>query len=43
VAVERNGLTPLTGQAIAICSLLVMTTVGYVILRPVSDQIRAVE
>ena len=33
-------MTPLTGQALAICSLLVMTIAGYVILRPVSDQVR---
>jgi UMF1 family MFS transporter len=32
-AVEWNGLSPLTGQALAICSLLLMTTVGYAILR----------
>ncbi len=37
VAVERSGLAPLTGQAIAIVSLLVMTIVGFVILQPVSD------
>jgi UMF1 family MFS transporter len=34
-AVDWNGWSPLTGQALAICSLLVMTTVGYVILRPI--------
>lgn len=40
VAVNWNGLSPLTGQAIAIVSLLIMTVVGYVILRPVSDDVR---
>ena len=38
VAVDRGGLPTLTGQSMAICSLLAMTIVGYVILRPVSDQ-----
>ena len=38
VVVDRGGLPTLTGQAMAICSLLAMTIVGYVILRPVSDQ-----
>lgn len=33
VAIEWNGLTPLTGQALAIVSLLVMIIVGYTILR----------
>ena len=33
VTVERSGLRPLTGQALAIVSLLIMTVVGYVILR----------
>jgi len=37
LAVDRGGLPTLSGQAIAICSLLAMTIVGYVILRPVSD------
>jgi UMF1 family MFS transporter len=39
IVVEHAGQTPLMGQALAICSLLIMTTVGYVILRPVSDQV----
>lgn len=39
-AVDWSGLAPLTGQALAIVSLLVMTIVGYVILRPVSDNVR---
>lgn len=37
VSVERGGLAPLTGQAIAILSLLLMTTIGYVILRRVPE------
>ncbi|MBI2512341.1 MAG: MFS transporter [Opitutae bacterium] len=37
VAVERLGLSPLRGQGIAVLSLLGMTLVGYLILRPVSD------
>lgn len=37
VAVDRGGLTTLQGQALAIVSLLVMTVIGYAILRPVSD------
>jgi UMF1 family MFS transporter len=37
MAVERSGLAPLTGQALAIGSLLVMTIVAYIILQPVSD------
>lgn len=37
VAVERGGLAPLSGQAVAILSLLLMTVAGYVILRPVKD------
>jgi UMF1 family MFS transporter len=41
VAVDRLGLAPLTGQAMAITSLLAMTLIGYVILRPVSDSPRA--
>jgi MFS transporter, UMF1 family len=36
IAVQQLGWTPLTGQAIAIVSLLVMTAVGYAILRPIS-------
>ena len=39
LAAERGGLPTLTGQALAICSLLVMTIVGYVILRPVRDDV----
>ena len=34
-AVEWNDMTPLTGQAIAIVSLLAMTLVGWLILRRV--------
>lgn len=37
VAVDSFGLQPLTGQAIAILSLLAMTIVGYVILQPVGS------
>ncbi len=37
VAVDSFGLQPLTGQAIAILSLLAMTIVGYVILQPVNS------
>jgi MFS transporter, UMF1 family len=37
LAVERSGLSPVVGQAIAIATLLVMIVVSYVILRPVSD------
>jgi UMF1 family MFS transporter len=40
VAVERGGLPALTGQSLAIVSLLLMTIVGYVILRPVTDEAR---
>ncbi|MEO8483994.1 MAG: MFS transporter [Acidobacteriota bacterium] len=36
-AVDRAGLTTLQGQALAIVSLLVVTVIGYWILRPVSD------
>ena len=39
-AVERGGLPPLTGQALAIVSLLVMVVISYVILRPVTDEPR---
>ena len=39
-AVERGGLPPLTGQAIAIATLLVMVIISYVILRPVTDEPR---
>jgi MFS transporter, UMF1 family len=38
LAVVRGGVAPLTGQALAIVSLLVMVIVSYVILRPVSDR-----
>jgi len=38
VAVQRYGLTPLTGQGLAILSLLLMMIVSYVILAPVSDR-----
>lgn len=41
LAVERGGLPTLTGQALAICSLLAMTIAGHVILRPVSDRVDA--
>jgi UMF1 family MFS transporter len=37
VCVSRLGLAPLTGQGVAILSLLAMTAVGAWILRPVSD------
>ena len=37
VAVERSGLPALTGQAMAIATLLLMIVASYVILRPVSD------
>lgn len=37
LAVDSAGLTPLQGQGLAVLSLLAMTVVGYVILRPVSD------
>jgi UMF1 family MFS transporter len=36
-AVDRGGLTTLRGQALAVLSLLVVTAIGYAILRPVSD------
>jgi len=38
VAVQRYGLAPLTGQGLAIVSLLLMVVVSYVILAPVSDR-----
>ncbi len=41
VCVSRLGLAPLTGQGVAILSLLAMTAVGAWILRPVSDAPRA--
>jgi len=37
LTVDRLGLTPLRGQGIAVLSLLGLTFVSYVILRPVSD------
>lgn len=40
LAVDGFGASALTGQGWAILSLLVMTLVGYVILRPVSDEHR---
>lgn len=40
VAVDWSGLAPLTGQAFAILSLFAMTIVGYVILQPVSDEVK---
>src|SRR6478672_4924007 len=38
VAVQMNGLAPLTGQGLAIVSLLLMVVVSFVILKPVSDR-----
>ena len=38
IVVDRGGLPPLTGQAIAIVTLLGMVVLSYVILRPVSDR-----
>ena len=38
--VERGSFAPLTGQALAILSLLAMIVAGYVILRPVTDEHR---
>jgi MFS transporter, UMF1 family len=40
VGVERLGFSVLTGQAVAILSLLAMTVISFVILRPVSDEPR---
>src|SRR5690606_8439622 len=37
VAVDSFGLQPLTGQAMAILSLLAMTIVGYLILQPIDS------
>jgi len=37
IAVERGGMHELTGQALAILTLLLMVLLSYVILRPVSD------
>jgi UMF1 family MFS transporter len=42
LAVVRGGAAPLTGQAIALLSLLGLVIVSYVILRPVSDRRRPV-
>ena len=39
-AVQRSGLAPLTGQAIAILTLLAMILASAVILRPVTDERR---
>jgi len=41
LAVQHAGLAPLTGQSIAILTLLLMVVVSYVILQPVSDARRA--
>jgi UMF1 family MFS transporter len=40
VAVIRFGARPLTGQGLALLSLMLMVVVSYVILRPVSDRPR---
>jgi len=40
--VIRSGARPLTGQAFALLSLMLMVAVSYVILRPVSDRTQAV-
>jgi UMF1 family MFS transporter len=40
VAVSVGGLAPLTGQGIAIASLLTMIVASFVILRPVTDEPR---
>jgi UMF1 family MFS transporter len=40
VTVTRGGLPALTGQGLAITSLLVMVIVSFVILRPVTDERR---
>ena len=40
LAVERGGLSPLSGQSIAIVVLLVMVVISFVILRAVSDERR---
>ncbi len=37
VAVSRGGLAPLTGQALALASLLIMVAVSFWILQPVTD------
>jgi UMF1 family MFS transporter len=40
LVVERGGFAPLTGQSIAILTLLALVLVSYAILRPVSDEPR---
>ena len=40
VLVERSGFPPLVGQSVAILTLLGMIVIGYVILRPVTDEPR---
>jgi MFS transporter, UMF1 family len=40
LAVERGGLAPLTGQALAIVTLLLMIVLSYRILSPVTDELR---
>jgi UMF1 family MFS transporter len=40
LAVSRGGLPILTGQAFAIASLLVMVIGSYIILQPVTDEVR---
>jgi UMF1 family MFS transporter len=40
LTVELGGLAPLTGQSIAILTLLLMVVVSYVILQPVTDERR---
>jgi UMF1 family MFS transporter len=38
LVVDNSGLSALTGQALAIATLLVMVVIGYIVLRPVSDR-----
>jgi UMF1 family MFS transporter len=40
LTINAAGLTPLTGQGIAVLTLLAMVVAGYVILRPVDDRPR---
>src|SRR5581483_8298486 len=40
LVVERGGFSPLTGQSVAIVTLLAMIVVSYAILRHVSDEPR---
>jgi UMF1 family MFS transporter len=40
IVVERVGFAPLTGQSIALLTLLGLVIVSYVILRPVTDERR---